>query len=400
MEIRDRRQNPFSWIVARSDALSAQGLRRTLLDRDSAQSSRIRIDGREYVNFSSNDYLGLANDARIRAAVMDALAGFGWGSGASPLVTGHSQLHAQLEMRLAEFEETESALLFPTGFAANAGVIPALVDAGSTIFSDSKNHASIIDGCRLSAATVQVYPHKDMEALEHLLGGHRAQFPEGRLFIVSDTLFSMDGDLANVPRLVELAESFGAMLMLDEAHATGVFGRAGRGVCEHFEVESPVILRTGTLSKSMGSLGGFVVSTASVVDWLVNRSRSFGFSTAAPGAVCAAGLAALELFVQEPFRRTRLLERAARLRMRLRESGWNLGSSESQIIPLYIGRATATMEMAERLKAAGLFVPGIRPPSVPEGESLLRISLCYDHDDEMVERLINALNEARDRIQE
>jgi 8-amino-7-oxononanoate synthase len=383
-------RDPLEWIDAELNRLERAGLRRRLTERLGVQSARVEIHGRELVNFGSNDYLGLAADERLAAAARAAIEREGWGSGASPLVSGRGSSHAELEQRLAEFEGTQAALVFPSGFAANAGVIPALVDDGDAVFGDAKNHASLIDGCRLSKAKRFVYPHCDCDALERMLrdaSGFR------RRLIVSDTLFSMDGDFAPLARLAKLADHYDAMLLVDEAHATGVFGERGRGVVELLSVGGPnlhemVHVRIGTLSKALGTGGGFVCGRQSLIDWLANRARPYVFSTAQPGAASAAAVAALDVVLQEPNRRTQLLARATELRARLARQGWNTGRSESQIIPLIIGDPEKTMRFAQRLREAGNFVPGIRPPSVPEGESLLRLSLCYHHTPAMVDGLV------------
>jgi 8-amino-7-oxononanoate synthase len=380
--------DPLSWLDDALADLDRRDLRRTLLTRESPQrGDRIEIDGRLLANFGSNDYLGLANEERIRSAVTVAVRDRGWGSGASPLVTGRGLLHAKLEMELAQFEETESALLFSTGFAANVGAITALVGPEDVIFSDAKNHASIIDGCRLSGAQIQVYKHSDVDDLRPKLAESRHR----RKLIVTDTLFSMDGDLAPLPQIAELAREQGAMLLVDEAHATGVFGREGRGVCEHLGVEQGVHIRVGTLSKGLGSIGGFVAGSQALMDWLANRARPYVFSTAMPEAMAAAGLEAIQIVKKEPDRREELLERATLLRQQLASTGLDIGRSESQIIPVILGSPERTMRAGAQLRQAGFFVPGIRPPSVPEGESLLRISLSWLHPPEQVERLVKAL---------
>jgi 7-keto-8-aminopelargonate synthetase-like enzyme len=449
--------DPLGWIDSALDELDRAGLRRRLAVRDGRQTVRVVVDGRELVNFSSNDYLGLASDDRLIAAAREAAQREGWGSGASPLVSGRSRSHAELERRLAEFEGTEAALVFPSGFAANAGVIPALVEDEDAIFADAKNHASLIDGCRLSKAGRFIYPHGDCDALERLLkdaGRFR------RRLIVTDTVFSMDGDLAPAARLMELARRYECMLLVDEAHATGVFGARGCGVVEQVkprEGVSPLflraekgdgsrvsakgsvpffseqkkgtdpgtkkgadpgtkkgtdpgtkkgadpgtkkgtdpVIRVGTLSKALGTAGGFVCGSQSLVDWLANRARTYVFSTAQPAATSAAGIAALDVVRDEPWRRTELLQRASELRDRLSADGWDVGRSSSQIIPLVIGEAESTMRLAARLRDAGYFVPGIRPPSVQEGESLLRLSLCYHHTSAMIDGLVEALGAAR-----
>ena len=378
----------LAWIDEDLSALDRQGLRRHISCRGGAQSARLLLDGRELVNFGSNDYLGLASDPRLAAAAVEAAIREGWGSGASPLITGYAESHRRLEQRLAEFEGTESAVLFSSGFAANAGTIAALVGPGDLVFTDRKNHASLLDGCRLSRADVRTYAHGDWQQLGDVLsrsGTHR------RRLIVSDSLFSMDGDLAPLAELVDLADRHGAMLMVDEAHATGVFGPQGRGVAEHLGLDQRIPIRVGTLSKAVGSLGGFVAGSRSLVEWLINRARPYVFSTAMPAPLAAAALAALEIIRDEPHRREGLLVRAAELRRVLAADDWNLGRSASQIIPLVVGQPDRAVRLSQALGDRGLLVPAIRPPTVPEGEACLRISLTHGHTPEMVGRLVEAL---------
>ena len=416
--------NPLSWIDDELLALERQHLRRRPVTRDGAQSVRLSIDGRELINFGSNDYLALAADPRLAQAVVEAVTREGWGSGASPLVTGHAALHRRLEQRLAAFEGTEAALLFTSGFAANAGTIAALAGPGDAVFCDRKNHASLFDGCRLSRADVRVYPHGDCQGLASLLD--QAKKSRRRL-IVTDSLFSMDGDLAPLVQLADLAEAFDAILLVDEAHATGVFGQHGRGVAEYqgdgggwrknpvdlpgglpptssvpfrcdaagerssASVESRVHVRIGTLSKALGCVGGFVAGSRALIEWLVNRARPYVFSTAAPAATSAAAIAALDIIEQEPQRRQSLLARAEALRTELAARGWNTGSSASQIIPIIVGDPELAVSLSLKLREHGLFVPAIRPPTVPEGEACLRVSLTAGHSKEMITALLAAL---------
>lgn len=382
----DQNAGPLSWIDNELKTLDDQTLLRHLRERSSAQSAAIRLNGRELINFGSNDYLGLA--AELGEAARSSIDERGWGSGASPLVNGRGSLHAQLEAALAEFEATEAALLFSSGYAANVGAITSLASKGDVIFSDAKNHASIIDGCRLSGARVQVFPHRDLDYLRMMLG-QAGSFR--RRLIVTDGLFSMDGDLAPLADLAALADEYAAMLMVDEAHATGIFGEKGRGVGEHWGVEDGIHVRIGTLSKGLGSIGGFVAGSQTLIDWISNRARTYVFSTAAPEAIAAAGLAALERVQNEPHRRHGLLARASGLRTELISHGFDIGESESQIVPIYLGDPDRATRFAAELCDQGLFVPGIRPPSVPEGESLLRISLSFAHAPEMIDRLLQAL---------
>ncbi len=390
--------DPLQWVDEQLDRLRGADLYRELPQPLGAVGPRCQVDGRELINFASNDYLGLANDRRLVAAATQAIDEAGLGRGASPLICGRSEVHVELERQLASFEGTEGALLFASGFAANAGTIPALVDAGDAIYGDAHNHASIIDGCRLSRAEKHVYPHNEVQALEQLL--QKGQKKYRRQLIVTDTLFSMGGNLAPLPHLGKLAEHYGAMLMVDEAHATGIFGEQGRGVVEHFSVEYPelhrqVHVRVGTLSKALGAAGGFVCGSKGLVAWLANRARTYVFSTAQPVAASAAAIESLKIISAEPKKRRRLLRQATQLRRQLQEQGWETGDSASQIIPLRIGSAEQTMRLAGDLRQRGCWVPGIRPPSVPEGHSLLRLSLSAAHDEGVLEQVLEALAAAR-----
>ncbi|HZZ72738.1 MAG TPA: 8-amino-7-oxononanoate synthase [Pirellulales bacterium] len=387
--------NPLAWLTAELERLDQGHLRRSLSTHGGPPGPTLLRGGRSVLNFGSNDYLGLANDPRVTAAARHAIEQFGWGAGASPLVVGRSELHAQLEQELARFESTEAALVFPSGFAANIATVAALVERGDVVFSDEKNHASLIDGCRLSRAEVRIYRHGDAADLQQQLlqaGGFR------RRLIATDTLFSMDGDFAPLAELARLAERCDAMLLCDEAHATGLFGAKGRGVAELAGLETASLIRVGTMSKALGGVGGFVAGSRALIDWLTNRARAYVFSTASPAPSAAASLAALEIVRTEPARRTALLARAADLRRRLRSNGWQLGGSASQIIPLIMGSAERTLRLTEALLAEDIFVPGIRPPSVPEGAALLRISLCAGHTPAMVEQLVAALERCRAQI--
>lgn len=386
----------LGWIDEQLDRLRQADLYRELPAPLAAVSPRVTIDGQEMINFASNDYLGLASDLRLVEAAHQSLVEEGLGRGASPLVCGRGVGHSVLEKQLAEFEGTEAALLFATGFAANAGTIPALANEGDAIYSDAHNHASIVDGCRLSRAETHIYPHNDVDTLAELLRDGRKY---RRRLIVTDTLFSMHGDLAPLPQLGALAEEYDAMLMVDEAHATGVFGAQGRGVVEHFAADHPklhdqVHIRVGTMSKALGSAGGFVCGKQSLIEWLANRARSYVFSTAQPAVASAAALAALKIINEVPSRGKDLLLKAARLREQLARQGWNTGESESQIIPLHIGSAAETMRLAADLRQRGCWVPGIRPPSVPAEGSLLRLSLTAAHAKEMIEQVLAVLGNA------
>jgi 8-amino-7-oxononanoate synthase len=378
---------PLDWLEEALADLARRGLRRTPLIRSARPSADLLVSlGKPLVNFGSNDYLGLA--PVVGRKITESLAQTGWGAGASPLVTGRTSSHETLERELAAWKRTEAAILFSSGFAANTGTIPALVGKGDVVFSDEKNHASIIDGCRLSGADVKIFRHRDVDDLGAKLKQVNTKV---RQLIVTDAVFSMDGDLAPLIALSELAEKHGVMLMVDEAHAAGVFGERGSGLCEAMGIESRVHVRVGTLSKALGGIGGFVAGSKRLIDWLMQKSRPYVFSTALPEACAIATLEALRYVHEEPNRRTALLATAKELREWLQSLGWNIGSSQSQIIPLICGEPTRAVELSQRLREAGYFVPAIRPPSVPEGESLLRISLTAAHTGEQISGLLARL---------
>jgi 8-amino-7-oxononanoate synthase len=292
-----------------------------------------------------------------------------------------------LERLLAEFEKCEQALLFPTGYATNIGVIPSITGQGDVIFSDALNHASIIDGCRLSAAKVLVYRHGDVDHLAELLRDSRSC---RRRLIITDSLFSMDGDFAPLAEICELAERFDSMTMIDEAHASGVWGQHGRGVAELLGVEQAIDIRVGTLSKAMGAGGGFVCGSKNLVTWMRHQARSYFFSTAVPEPMVEMAIFGLRLAVAEPWRRETVIAHSQLVRQQLNLFGWDTGRSASQIVPVYVGTSQRAMEWMNRLDAANLFVPAIRPPSVPQGGALLRLSFSAAHTAEMIEQLLEA----------
>jgi 8-amino-7-oxononanoate synthase len=369
-----------------------RGLCRTRRHLQSAQSARVVLRGREFVNFSSNDYLGLAADPRLARAAARAARRYGAGAGASPLVSGLTPPLRRLERSLADWEGTEAALVFSSGFAANLAVVSALAGRGDAIFSDSRNHASLIDGCRLSRARVHVYRHADLNHLADLL---HAETAARRRVIVSDSVFSMDGDFAPLVGLLDLAERFDALLVLDEAHATGVLGEHGRGLTELLSV-SPTerLIKVGTLSKALGAQGGFVCGSRRLIAWLVNHARPYIFSTALAPPTAAAAARAVEIVRTEPEARRHLHQLAERLREGLRDIGCDSDVSRCQIVPLIVGEPRSALRLSRRLEQEGLLVPAIRPPSVPSGTARLRVSLTAGHSGEDVERLLAALQHA------
>jgi 8-amino-7-oxononanoate synthase len=372
-------------------SLRRRGLYRVRRRLQSAQGPRVRLHGREFVNFSSNDYLNYAADPRLAEAAAEAARRFGCGAGASPLVSGLLPPLKALEDSLAAWEGTEAALVFSSGFVANLALVSTLAGRDDAIFSDALNHASLIDGCRLSRARVHVYRHVDLNHLEDLL--KRESSRARRRLIVTDSIFSMDGDCAPLADLLKLADRFDCLLLLDEAHATGVVGEQGRGLTDLLPpgaAPSERLIKMGTLSKALGSEGGFVCGDRRLIAWLVNHARPYIFSTAlAPPAAAAAQLA-VELVRKEPQRRQQLLGLAERLRDRLREIG-KPTTSGSQILPVIVGDSQGAMLLARRLQQQGLLVPAIRPPSVPEGTARLRISLTAGHTTADVDALVEAL---------
>ncbi|MBI4581274.1 MAG: 8-amino-7-oxononanoate synthase [Planctomycetes bacterium] len=401
------------------EELDAQGLRRRLRRVDSAQGAYVTVDGRRMCCFASNNYLGLANHPRVVAAVRDAVERWGWGAAASRLITGHMGPHEQLEARLAAFKGTPAALVCATGYQANLAAVRGLAGVGDMVMIDKLDHASIVDAARGCGAVLRVFPHRDYAKLERIL---RRAGDFQRRIIVTDSLFSMDGDFADLPRLVELKRRYDALLCIDEAHATGVFGEHGRGAAEAMGVEHEIDLVVGTLSKALGGIGGFVAGRAEIIDWLINTAGPFIYTTALPPAACAAAMAALDIVEHEPGRRQHLLELAAYLRHELaevrgldiagstldtqrgpaarsREAAVACQGSTSQIVPLIVGDAREAVRLADTLADEGLLALPIRPPTVPRGTARLRISLCCEHTKADVDRLLAAVDRHWPRAQ-
>jgi len=356
--------------------LDEQHLLRRLRIVDSYRGSRITMNNRDMLLLCSNDYLGLANHPALRQAALLAMERYGFGSGASRLVSGTSELHTVLENRLAQFKGTEAALVFNTGYAANTGIIPAVAGSGDLILSDSRNHASIIDGCRLSRAEVMVYCHRDAGQLEELL---KKSLNARRKLIVTDGVFSMDGDIAPLPDLVYLSEKYGAILMVDDAHGTGVLGRTGRGTVEHFGLSGRVHIQMGTLGKAFGSFGAYAAGSRDLINYLINKSRSFIYSTALPSSVCAASCAAIDILDREPERRERLWNNRKRFAQGLNSLGISTGDSETPILPVMIGDSERALKASERLFEFGVYATAIRPPTVPADAARIRTTVTAAH---------------------
>ncbi|MBI3323270.1 MAG: 8-amino-7-oxononanoate synthase [Candidatus Omnitrophica bacterium] len=370
------------------EKLERQGLRRSCRRIEQVEGGRIRVDGRWLVHLGSNNYLGLSLHPEVVAAAQEAARKWGAGSGSARLIGGSFAVHGELEEELARFKQAEAALLFSTGYMANLGVIPALVGRGDLVVCDRLAHASLVDGCRLSGADLRVYPHADAGRLDAALRRRRDRYR--RLLVVTEGVFSMDGDIAPLPEILEVVRRHDGWLLLDDAHGTGVLGESGRGTLEHFGIGPEGILQMGTLSKALGSLGGYVAGPRAVVETLVNRARSFIYTTAPSPADAAAALAALRVIRREPGLRRRLWESVRRWREGLRRIGWPLLAGESPIVPVRTGSVHRTMEAARALLERGVYAPGIRPPTVPAGSARIRTSVTALHTEEEMDAALRA----------
>jgi 8-amino-7-oxononanoate synthase len=372
--------------LAELDALTLRRRRRVV---ESPCAPELVVDGRPMLAFCSNDYLGLASDPALVAAAQEGARLYGVGSGASSLINGHMAPHTALERRLAKFTGMERALLFSTGYMANLGIVPALAGRGDAIFCDRLNHASLIDAARLSRADVNIYPHLDVAALARALAGSQAP----RKLIVTDSIFSMDGDLAPLPDLLALAGQHDCLLLVDDAHGFGVLGPQGRGAAAHFGLASPRLLYMGTLGKAAGAAGAFVAGAESAIEWILQKARTYIFSTAEPPLIAHTVLKSIDLIEQGEERRSHLAGLIVQLRSSLQLKRWRLLPSETAVQPLLIGDNAETMDLASRLLDRGIWVPAIRPPTVPRGTARLRIALSAAHTEEQVARLIGAIRE-------
>jgi 8-amino-7-oxononanoate synthase len=366
--------------------LEQKRLFRRVMMVESYDGRRATIKGRDVLLLCSNDYLGLANHPALRHAAMEAIERYAFGLGASRLVSGTVPLHQSLEDRIARFKGTEAALVFNSGYAANTGIIPAIAGTGDVILSDSLNHASIIDGCRLSKAEVRVYRHNDVEQVEKLL---KSSLNFKRKLIVTDGVFSMDGDIAPLKDLVSLSEKYDAILMVDDAHGAGVLGKTGSGTVEHLGLSGRVPVQMGTLGKAFGSFGAYAAGSKDLINILINRARSFIYSTALPPSVCAASLAAIDIVVKDPERRERLWKNRNQLVNGLRSIGISTGNSETPIIPIVIGDSGRALKAAERLFEYGIYAPAIRPPTVPANDARIRTTVSAAHTGDDIDSAIN-----------
>jgi glycine C-acetyltransferase len=379
--------NPLDYLDSELNELRERGLFRWPRMLEGAQEPLARYDGHEVINLASNNYLGLANHTRLKAAARRAIDELGVGSGAVRTIAGNMAIHRELEDELARFKHTEATLLYQSGFTANAGTVAALLGKEDIIVSDELNHASIIDGARLSGAEKKIYPHKDVAAARALLAeSHSAR----RLLLITDGVFSMDGDIAPLPDLVAVAEEFGAIMMVDDAHASGVLGQAGRGTVDHFDLHGRVHVQVGTLSKAFAGQGGYVAGSRSLVDYLIHRARPLLFSTSHPPSVAASALAAVRLVQEEPELIERLWDNTRFFRKGLMQLGWNTGASETPITPVMVGDERLTMDLSDRLFTAGVFALGIAFPTVPRGKARIRTIVTAGHTRTHLQRALDA----------
>jgi glycine C-acetyltransferase len=371
-----KRADPLAYLAAEIDALKSQGVFRHLRVIEDEQRAKTVVDGKTAVNLSSNNYLGLTTHPRLREKAIEAVERFGVGTGSVRTIAGTMAMHIELERRLAEFKQTEAVVVFQSGFTANAGTVSAILSKEDVIISDALNHASIIDGCRLSRAAIKVFPHKDMDAARDIL---RDLMPGQRKLLITDGVFSMDGDLGPLPALCELAEEYGAIMMVDDAHASGVVGRNGRGTVDHFGMHGRVDIQVGTLSKAIGALGGYVAGSQALIDFLHHRARPFLFSTSHPPSVVATCMAAIELLLDEPQIIDRLWDNTRFFKAGLVAMGFNTGISESPITPIIVGDGALAMKLSDRLFDEGVFAQGIAFPTVARDAARVRTIVTATH---------------------
>jgi glycine C-acetyltransferase len=380
-------ENKTQFLVDDLEQLKQQSLFRPLRVLGAAQATETVVDGKRVLNLSSNNYLGLNTHPRLEQAMIKATPAWGAGSGAVRTIAGTMTVHEELERRLAEFKHTEASLVLQSGFTANVGVLQSMVKEGDVIISDELNHASIIDGIRLSKAERSIFKHRDLDDLERHLEKHRDKRVK---LVVTDGVFSMDGDIAPLRGIVERAEAFGALVMVDDAHASGVLGMNGRGSVNHFGLDGRVDLQIGTLSKAIGVLGGYVAGVQAVRDFLIHRARPFLFSTSHPPGVAAACIAAIDVLLDEPERIDRLWTNTKRFKEGLKRLGFETGTSETPITPVIVGKGSAAMQLSDRLFQMGIFAQGIGYPTVPEGKARIRTIVTSAHTDAQLDRALEA----------
>jgi glycine C-acetyltransferase len=379
----------LEYLSAELHKLREQRLYQKLRILETEQRPRARFDGREVINLSSNNYLGLTTHPKLKQKALEAIEKYGVGSGAVRTIAGTMTLHLALEEKIAQFKHVEASVVFQSGFTANAGTVQAILGKEDVIISDELNHASIIDGCRLSRAEIKVFPHKDVEACEKVLKEIRSR--PGRKLLITDGVFSMDGDIAPLPQLVELAEKYGCLMMIDDAHASGVLGRNGRGTVDHYNLHGRVDIQVGTLSKAIGALGGYVCSTRDTIEFLYHRARPFLFSTSHPPSVAATCIAAFEVLEEEPERIEKLWTNTRFFKEGLKKLGFNTGMSETPITPVMVGDAALAHEFSRELFAAGVFAQSVGFPTVPVGKARIRTIVTATHTAEELSRALEIL---------
>ncbi len=388
--------NPLSFLHDRVEQWKQEGAWQPLRVLESACAAQSRFDGKDVVNLASNNYLGLTTHPALRAAAIDAVRKFGAGSGAVRTISGTMSLHLDLERRIAGFKNVESSVVFQSGFAANAGTVAAILSPEDHIVSDELNHASIIDGCRLSKATIHRFPHKDAAAAGRILASLAAD--PGRKLLITDGVFSMDGDIAPLPALVEIAETYGAIMMVDDAHSSGVLGRNGRGTVDHFGLHGRVHIQVGTLSKAIGVLGGYVCGARGLIEFLYHRARPFLFSTSHPPAVAAACLAAFDVLEREPERIESLWSNTRYFKQGLVSAGFDTGHSETPITPVMVGEARLAHELSRGLFEEGVLATGIGFPTVAKGQARVRTIVAATHTRDELDRALEAFRKAGKRL--
>ena len=381
---------PLQYLTGELAKLEEKGLRTRLRVLEGEQLPVAIFDGKEVINLSSNNYLGLATHPRLKEVAAEAVRKYGVGSGAVRTISGTMAMHMQLEEQIARFKHTEAAVVFQSGFAANAGTVSAVLGRGDWIISDELNHASIIDGARLSRATIKVFPHADVAAAARIL--EELKNEPGHKLLITDGVFSMDGDIAPLPQLCDLAEKYGAIMMVDDAHASGVVGRNGRGTVDHFGLHGRVDIQVGTLSKAIGALGGYICGSKDLIEFLRLRGRPFLFSTSHPPSVTATCMEAFRLLEAEPERIEKLWENTRFFKHGLKQLGFDTGRSETPITPIMIGEGARAIAFSRALFDEGLFVTGIAYPTVPEGKARLRAIVTATHTHEQLERAIDILD--------
>jgi glycine C-acetyltransferase len=388
--------NPLAYLHDQLEDWRAHGTYQRLRILESPSEAESRFDGKEVINLASNNYLGLTTHPKLREAALEAVRKYGVGSGAVRTISGTMTLHMQLEERIAAFKNVEACVVFQSGFAANAGTVSAILTPEDHIISDELNHASIIDGCRLSKAKIHVFPHKNADAAEKILA--ELDGAPGRKLLISDGVFSMDGDIGPLPALVEAAERHGAIMMVDDAHSSGVLGRNGRGTIDHFDLHGRVHVQVGTLSKAIGVLGGYVCGSRDLIEFLYHRARPFLFSTSHPPAVAAACLAAFDVLEQEPERIEQLWANTRYFKQGLTEAGFDTGISETPITPVMVGDAKLAFDFSRALFDAGVLATGIGFPTVPKGRARIRTIVASTHTKEELDRALEIFRTTAKRL--